>query len=133
MPGCNGDLVGKPEIVYFTQNILGCGCDKSVFESIDVTEDFVLTCGIKLRKKIVIGKRLLIYIADAGELKPEDLGKVINVGIAERNNMKYNRLRLAIVTSDAEGLSASYLTVFGCLTEKDEKTHIHIVSDEDAV
>lgn len=133
MPGSTGGIMGKSEIVYFAKNVLGCGCDNSVFDSIDLTENLVLASGIKLRKKIVIGKRLLIYIADADELKPEDLGKVITEGIAERNNMGYNRLRLAIVTSNVEGLSASYYTVFGCLTDKDEKTHMHIVTNEDAV
>ena len=72
-----GGIMGKSEIVYFAQNILGCGCDNSVFNSIDVTGQCDLDCGIRLRKKIVIGNRLLIYIADADEVKPGDIRKVI--------------------------------------------------------
>jgi len=125
--------MGKPEIVYFTKNILGCGCDNNVFDSIDLKENFVLNCSIKLRKKIVIGKKLLIYIADEDEVKPEELGKVISEGIFERDSMGYNRLRLAIVFSNSKEISTEYLTVFGSLVDKDEKTHIHIVSNRDAV
>lgn len=132
MPGFNGDQMGRPEIVHFAKDILGCGCDNSVFNSIESKENFVLDCGIELKNRIVIGERLLIYIANAEDLKPEDLGKVIIEGITERNSMGYNRLRLAVVTPDAEKLSPAYLNGFGRLKEKDEKTHLHVVTDKDA-
>lgn len=125
--------MGKAEIVNFAVHVLGCGCDNSVFDSIEKTDDALLDCGIRLRKKIVIGKRLLIYIADTGNVKPEDMGSVITEGISERNSLGYNRLRLAIVTKGMNGDASSYLREFGSLASKDDRTHIHIVSDEDAI
>ena len=123
----------KTAITHFAMHILGCGCDNSVFNSIDETEHSILNCGVKLRKKIVIGNRLLIYIVDADELRPEDVRPVITEGIAERNNMGYNRLRLAIVTPRVSELAAVYLCEFGSMHDKDDKTHIHIVSNEDSI
>jgi len=123
----------KTGIVNFAVHVLGCGCDNSLFDSIYKEDHCILNCGVKLRKKIVIGKRLLIYIADADDIRPEDIKNVISEGIAERNSMKYNRLRLAIVTPKVSEIAASYLSEFGCMSGKDDKTHIHIVSDEDAI
>jgi hypothetical protein len=118
----------KTGIVNFAMHVLGCGCDNSVFDSIEKEDHCILNCGVKLRKKIIIGKRLLIYIADADDIRPEDIKNVIGEGIAERNSMRY-----AIVTSRVSELAASYLSEFGCMPGKDDKTHIHIVSDEDAI
>lgn len=123
----------KTGIVNFAMHVLGCGCDNSVFDSIEKEDHSILNCGVKLRKKIVIGKRLLIYIADADDIRPVDIKKVITEGVAERNIMGYNRLRLAIVTPYVSDLAAAYLCEFGCLHGKDDRTHIHIVSDEDAI
>ncbi len=120
-------------IVNFAIHVLGCGCDNSVFDSIEKEDNSILNCGVKLKKKIVIGHRLLIYIADADDFRPEDIRNVIAEGINERNVMGYNRLRLAIVTPRVSELAPTYLGEFGCLTEKDDKTHIHIVSDDDGI
>jgi hypothetical protein len=123
----------KTGIVNFAMHVLGCGCDNTVFDVIEKEDHSILNCGVKLRKKIVIGRRLLIYIADAGDFRPEDIKNVVTEGIRERNSMGYNRLRIAIVTPKVGELAASYLCEFGCLPDKDDKTHIHIVSNEDAI
>jgi len=123
----------KTGIVNFAMHVLGCGCDNSVFDSIEKEDHSILNCGVKLRKKIVIGRRLLIYIADANDIRPADVCPVISEGIHERDSMGYNRLRLAIVTPRVSELAASYLCEFGCMQGKDDRTHIHIVSDEDAI
>lgn len=125
--------MGKAEIVNFAVNVLGCGCHNSVFDSIDETENFTLKCGVRLRKKIVIGKRLLIFIADTSEAKPEDIGGMVEEGISERDSNGYNRLRLAIVINGTKSDGSLYLREFGNLNVKDDRTHIHIVSGEDAI
>lgn len=132
MPDSGVDME-KSVIVNFAVHVLGCGCDNSVFDSIEKEDNTVLDCGVKLRKKIVIGRRLLIYIADSGDIRPEDVQAVISEGVAERDNMGYNRLRLAIVTPPGSNLASSYLCEFGFLPGKDDRTHIHIVSDEDSI
>lgn len=120
-------------IIHFAVHILGCGCDSSVFNSIEKEDNVLLGCGIRLRKKILIGKRLLIYMADTEALKPGDVGNVISEGIRERDSNGYNRLRLAIISPRVSEDASAYLCSFGKLQAKDEKTHIHIVSREDAV
>ncbi len=120
-------------IVNFAMQVLGCGCDNSVFDLIEKEERSILDCGVKLKKKIVIGRRLLIYIVEADEIRPEDLPSVVNEGINERNIMGYNRLRLAIITSKVSELAPVYLAGFGSLEKKDDRTHIHIVSHEDGI
>ncbi len=123
----------KTGIVNFAVHVLGCGCDNSVFDSIEKTDNAILNCGVKIRKKIVIGRRLLIYIADACDIRSSDVQAVVLEGVAERDSMGYNRLRLAIVTPHVSDLAAGYLCEFGCMQGKDERVHIHIVSDEDAI
>jgi hypothetical protein len=123
----------KTGIVNFAMHVLGCGCDNSVFDSIEKEDNSILNCGVKLRKKIIIGRRLLIYIADAHDIRSADVAAVISEGISERDSMGYNRLRLAIVTPRVGELAASYLCEFGCMQGKDDRVHIHIVSDEDAI
>ncbi len=124
--------MGKTEIVHFAQNVLGCGCDNSVFDSIDTEENVELDCGVSLKRRIVIGNRLLIYIGEENLIKPADLGKVFKDGVTERNGRGYNRLRVVILTPDAGKLFAAYNDVFINLTERDEKTHLHIISEKDA-
>jgi len=129
----HGGFMNRADIIHFAIHILGCGCDNSVFNSIEEKENVLLACGTRLKRKIIVGKRLLIYIVDAGALKPEDVGKVISEGMAERDSMGYNRLRLAIVSPEVSKDASAYLCSFGKLTGKDEKTHIHVISQEDAI
>lgn len=123
----------KELIKNFALDVLGCGCDHSVFNSIEVTEGVTLECGVRLDKKILIGRRLLIYIASAECCAPGDVGAVIAEGIAERDTCGYNRLRLVIITADSEGLSEVYSGAFDRLEVRDDKCHIHVVKPEDAV
>lgn len=120
-------------IRHFAIDVLGCGCDQSVFNSIEVTDNPALACGVQLSKKILIGKRLLIYIADAGCCVPGEVEAVVRDGLIERNINGYNRLRLVIVTPDTVRLSKVYADAFGKLTDMDDKCHIHVVKPEDSV
>lgn len=121
------------DIIDFAVNILGCGCDSSVFSLIEKSENVKLNCGIMLDKKILIGKRLLIYIASVDSLEPCNLLDVVLEGRAERDNMRYNRLRLVIVTDNTDEQTDIYKNEFACLKEKDDKIHIHVVKKEDSI
>lgn len=123
----------KAGIVYFAKHVLGCGCDNNVFNSIQKEENSILDCGVKLKSKIVIGERLMIYVAESNELRPEDIRNVITEGISERERKGYNRLRLAVVMPDTNGNASAYLGEFGSMTGKDDRTHIHIVSDNESI
>ncbi|HPS59258.1 MAG TPA: hypothetical protein PK514_14220 [Spirochaetota bacterium] len=123
----------KESIKNFAVDVLGCGCGQSVFNSIDVAEGVRLDCGVRLSKKILIGNRLLIYIADVKECSPADIESVVRDGLAERDANGYNRLRLVIVAPETEGAAEAYSAAFGKLMTRDEKCHIHIVKPGDAV
>jgi hypothetical protein len=49
----------------FVRNTLGCDCAEEVFEHIE-NEKGVEAGGIRLRNKINVGNRLLVYIVEAG-------------------------------------------------------------------
>lgn len=123
----------RENIKHFALEVLGCGCNHSVFDSIEVTDDVKLQCGVRLTKKILIGKRLLIYVTPEGCCAPGEVGAVIAEGMAERDSSGYNRLRLVIVAPDAAVLSGVYSEAFARVQVKDEKCHIHIVRPEDAL
>jgi len=125
--------VERERIKRFAIDILGCGCEESVFESIDVWEDFTLACGVELSKKILIGKRLLIYIADVDKCAPDMVAAVIADGLKERETHCYNRLRLVIVTPGVEKHLLPYSDAFDRVKGRDDRTHIHIVKEGHAV
>ena len=123
----------KEIIKRFAVDVLGCGCEQSVFESIDVDESFMLGCGVGLSKKILIGRRLLIYIVTAESCAPGDVGAVLREGLDERQRNGYNRLRLVVVAGDPDSMSGAYYDAFNICDERDEKTHIHILNVKDAL
>ena len=123
----------KEIIKRFAVDVLGCGCEQSVFNSIDVDEGFLLNCGVRLSKKILIGRRLLIYIADAGSCAPGEVAAVVHEGLAERDANGYNRLRLVIVTPETGAVLKVYNDAFRMTADKDEKCHIHVLKPGEAV
>ena len=128
-----GGTVNKERIKNFAIDILGCGCDQSVFNSIEEQVNVDLSCGVTLSRKIVIGKRLMIYIATEQNCTPGMVGAVIRDGIDEREKRGYNRLRFVIVSPDASGISEVYNEAFEKSAGRDEKCHIHVVRPDDAV
>ncbi len=121
------------DIVNFAVNILGCQCDNSVFSSIEKYDNILLNCGIRLKNKIIIGKRLMIYIADETSLSPKDVWKVIIDGKTERDSMMYNRLRIVIVADRINEIAPVYYSEFDGIKEKDERIHIHVIRAEDSI
>lgn len=128
-----GGYVEKERIIHFALDVLGCGCDHSVFNSIEEDEGVMLVCGVRLARRIVIGRRLMIYIVSAEVCPPAAVEAVIGEGMAERDGRGYNRLRLVIVSPDAAELRDVYAGAFSAVKVKDEKCHIHVVLPRDAV
>ena len=52
-------------IKRFAIDVLGCGCDESVFSRIEQSRSYRLPSGITLSSRILIGGKLLIYIAES--------------------------------------------------------------------
>ncbi|HPR36595.1 MAG TPA: hypothetical protein PLT13_03275 [Spirochaetota bacterium] len=115
-------------IKRFAVDVLGCGCEDSVFSRIEQSRSFRLPSGITLASRILIGGRLLIYIADSNTVSPADLKSVVRDGLEERNSGGYNRLRVVIKTESPEEAHPRYLKSFNDISARDDKTHLHVLS-----
>ena len=120
-------------IKRFAIDVLGCGCEDSVFSRIDHNRNFRLPSGVTLSSRILIGGRLLIYIADSNLVSPADLKAVVRDGLEERNSAGYNRLRVVIKTDTPEKDNPRYLKIFKELPVKDDKTHLHVLSRSESL
>jgi hypothetical protein len=86
-----------------------------------------------LRNKINIGNRLLIYILEVNNTGPikNILPFLVKSGKTERDNLKFNRFRLVLITDRVEEIKRTAESIFGDIN-KDEKVHLHVV-DKDMV
>lgn len=139
-------MTKKQNIIYFTKEILGCGCSDEVFEIIEEEDNVTLDDGMNLFKKLKIGNKLLIYIIFNKEIEPNplkenDLEKILNsifqIGKKERDELGFNRFRLVIGSTVVSGqvlkiggefkVSSKYDQIFSKLKNLDDKMHIHVV------
>jgi hypothetical protein len=117
----------KERIKTFVQKTLGCGCPEEVFEYIDCQFNIKLD-DIELSSKINIGNRLLIYITEVNNQSSVKniLPSLVSAGKNERDNLKFNRFRLVLVTDKLDEIKGSVETIFNTIP-KDEKVHLHVV------
>jgi len=120
-------------IKRFAIDVLGCGCDDSVFNSIEQSRSYRLPSGITLSTRIIIGGKLLIYIAESNSVSPADLKSVVRDGLEERNSSGYNRLRVVIKTESPDADTPRYSKSFNEITVRDDKTHLHVLSRSESL
>lgn len=120
----DGDMVSDGNVKEFVRKTLGCDCAEDVFKHIENDRN-VKVAGIALRNKINVGNRLLVYVAEAGDLAKE-LPLLIKTGREERDARGFNRFRLVLVSDDA-ALRERAFKAFAGLPEVDEKIHLHII------
>lgn len=119
---------GKEKIKTFVKHTLGCACPEEVFEYINCQSNIKLNDDIVLSNKINIGNRLLIYVIETnnpGSIK-NNLPFLINTGKTERDNLRFNRFRLVLVTDTLDEIKATAESIFNTIN-KDEKVHLHVV------
>jgi hypothetical protein len=124
----------SPEYIkHFVQNTLGCGCPEEVFKSIDVRQNVRMNNVIVLDSAIIIGNRLLIYIAEAGSAGciDEHLPVLVLAGRKERDEKSLNRFRLVLVTDRPDEVQQEAERQFDELRGTDEKVHIHVIKKSD--
>jgi hypothetical protein len=121
-------------IKAFVQKILGCRCPEDVFRSIDIRRHVRLNERVLLSRSITIGNRLLIYVIEpeAPAWVRECLGFIVSAGKKERDSRGLNRFRLVVATDDASE-KQSLLRGFEELQDKDEKTHLHVITKEENI
>ena len=118
-----------PEIKRFVQETLGCSCPEEVFNKIDCQKQ---RDGISERK-INVGDRLLIYIItmDGESGIQAVIDPALERGVVERVKKGFNRFRLVLVASRPDELRSLAEQGFNSSAYKDNRTHIHVVSESD--
>lgn len=123
------DMKQTDDIKRFVQATLGCGCPEEVFRSVDIARNVPLNSFITLSARIVVGNRLLIYIADAGSAGcvEEHLPVLLAAGRKERDRLGLNRFRLVLAAEEPGSLRDGAEKLFRELRGKDEKAHLHVI------
>lgn len=116
-----------PEIKRFVQEVLGCSCPEEAFYNID----YQRKCDPFPERKVTVGGRLLIYLIDMdkGSNVQEDIESALGRGVEERDKEGLNRFRLVLVASRPEKIHSQAEHVFNNAEYTDEKTHLHVVSE----
>jgi len=122
----------RDAIKLFVQQTLGCGCPEEVFEFTECKFNVKLNDEIVLRNEIKIGNRLLIYVLEVNNTAPvrNILPLLVTTGKAQRDDLKFNRFRLVLITEKVDEIKESVGSFFNTIN-KDEKIHLHVVNKED--
>lgn len=117
-------------IKTFAIKILGCNCPEHVFNNV-VCQSKIRIDNVVLHTKINIGNRLLIYIIEPANMEEirKSLPIIFKKGKNERDSLGFNRFRLVIATEKTNELEKTIDEIWNGL-DRDEKTHLHIVSLE---
>lgn len=121
------------QIKHFVQNTLGCGCPEEVFQSTECRRQLRLDNFIVLDGAIVIGNRLLIYIAEAGSAGciEEHMPVLVARGRKERDEKGLNRFRLVLVSDRPDEVRQAAERQFEELRGNDEKVYLHVIKKND--
>jgi len=125
-------MMNKEKIRTFVRETLGCACPEEVFQYIDCQSD-IQAGDIRLRARINVGNRLLIYVADVDDPKSlrSLLPQLLEIGKKERDRLGFNRFRL-VLTADHTGEIAEPAAEVFRDAAGDEKMHLHVVQKTDA-
>ncbi|NTW58622.1 MAG: hypothetical protein HGA43_05600 [Nitrospirae bacterium] len=82
---------------------------------------------------LIVGNRLLIYIADAGTegCVEEHLPILVRRGKEERDGKGLKRFRLVLVADEPREIRQSADRLFEELRGGDEKVHLHVIKKND--
>ena len=115
----------------FVVNVLGCGCPEEVFLDIELNKTPDPVGAIPLVFEIRVGGRLFILgVTDRNILSSDDaLAALVAVATKIRDNMKFNRFRLVVISDDTD-CEAILLPRFAQLPGLDDRIHLHVVKKE---
>ncbi len=122
-------MLSAERIRRFIRHTLGCVCPDEVFRSVDVQRHVRLNSFIVLDSALIIGNRLLIYIAEARTeaCVEEHLPVLFRAGKDERDTKGLNRFRLVLVSDRPDAVRRTAGELFEELRGNDEKAHLHVV------
>jgi hypothetical protein len=116
------------QIEDFVRQSLGCNCPQEVFEYIDCQSAVKIDENTILDYEINIGNRLLIFAAgiDKTDSMQTFISKLVKAGTKKRNEMKFNRLRIVLLTTRINDIDEQAHEIFNSIIT-DEKIHLHII------
>jgi hypothetical protein len=121
-------MAGMEKVITFVKDVLGCGCSDDVFEYIKVDEGVHLDDRITLSHKLNIGNKLLVYIYHPVSIDEarNNLQRIFNIGIEERDEKGFNRIRVVVASDDTNTKQAAYLASKK-MKLPDDRVHLHIM------
>lgn len=113
----------------FAVDVLGCGCPDEVFQTIETSSFVVPELSNILVSRIVIGNRLLIYLApDNKEMPIKTLfQQLVPLGKNERDESGYNRFRLVVYADEFSFDPAEASLLFSTFVKNDDRIFFHTV------
>ena len=125
-------MTDNKAIKEFVRNTLGCNCPEEVFQYIDCQTAVNIDENIVPAYEINIGNRLLIFAAAIDEVDSLKtvLSKLVRAGINKRDEKKFNRFRLVLLTARASDVAEQASGIFRSLVT-DEKVHLHVINKDD--
>ena len=125
-------MIDNKIIKEFARKTLGCNCPEEVFQHINCQKAIKIDENKCPVYKINIGNRLLIFAAGIDEVDSlrSTLPKLVQTGINERNDNKFNRFRLVLLTTKVNDVQEQASEIFSSLVT-DEKVHLHVINKDD--
>ncbi len=116
----------------FVRKTLGCNCPEEVFQYIDFRKVVNIDENILPAYEINIGNRLLIFAAgiDEADSLRSILSKLVQVGVNKRDEKKFNRFRLVLLTTRVNYIEEKAFEIFDSLVT-DEKVYLHVIDKDD--
>lgn len=114
----------RDTITAFVRETLGCACPEEVFDRMEVIRD-TMAGDIPVKARLVIGGRLLIYIAQA----PDEavLEGLAIAGRRDRDMHGLNRFRLVTISDNVASREGALAEKFHSALGEDEKAYIHVI------
>ena len=125
-------MTDNKAITEFVRKTLGCNCPEEVFKYIDCRSIENIDEYIVPAYEINIGNRLLIFAAvidEVDSLRPV-LSKLVRAGINKRDESKFNRFRLVLLTAPEIDIAEQASEIFSSLAA-DDKVHLHVINKDD--
>ncbi len=125
-------MTDNKAIKEFVRKTLGCNCPEEVFQYIDCRTVVNIDENILPAYEINIGNRLLIFAAgiDEADSLRSILSKLVQVGVNKRDEKKFNRFRLVLLTTRVNYIEEKAFEIFDSLVT-DEKVHLHVINKDD--
>jgi hypothetical protein len=121
---------GDHAVVRFIRDVLGCGCPDEVLRTIRIDRPWHASEVAAELVRIDVGGRLLVWLLAVGG-RPTDLAGLVTsaatVGLAERDRMAFNRLRLVLASPDPSEIAGPALEAFDAHRWPDDRIHLHVV------